>query len=159
MVITCKGRIHKVMGFRHVLYLSVLRSRNYLFSAPTLAPAPPFSIILAPAPAPAPALYWHLKLFYNSSTTRNMFQWRFVFILASSKLTIGNIYLIRSFRLWVQVSHNFGSGSATLVFIVQTFQSPHFLGAFLTLFPPPPIQLLKVLETKCFTIKKSFWSE
>ena len=34
---------------------SLLRSRNYLFSAPTL------TIILAPAPAKA--IYWHFKLF------------------------------------------------------------------------------------------------
>ena len=35
----------------------VLRSQNYLFSAPTL------TMISAPAPAPATAIYWHLKLF------------------------------------------------------------------------------------------------
>ena len=45
---------------------SLLRSRNYLFSAPTPAPAPPLSLISAPAPA----IYCHLKLFYNSSTVR-----------------------------------------------------------------------------------------
>ena len=38
-------------------FLSVLRSRNYLFSAP----APTLAIISAPAPAPA--IYWHFKLF------------------------------------------------------------------------------------------------
>ena len=37
----------------------VLRSRNYLFSAP----APTLTIISAPAPAPATAIYWHFKLF------------------------------------------------------------------------------------------------
>ena len=42
---------------------TVLRSLNYLFLAPTL------SIISPPAPAPATAIYCHLKLFYNSSTT------------------------------------------------------------------------------------------
>ena len=42
--------------------IAVLRSRSYLFSAPT--PAPP----LSPISAPAPAIYCHLKLFYNSST-------------------------------------------------------------------------------------------
>ena len=36
---------------------TVLRSRNYLFSAP----APTLTIISAPAPATA--IYWHLKLF------------------------------------------------------------------------------------------------
>ena len=40
----------------------MLQNRNYLFSAP----APPLSIILAPALATA--IYWHLKLFFNSST-------------------------------------------------------------------------------------------
>ena len=35
--------------------IAVLRSRSYLFSAPT--PAPPLSLISAPAPAPAPAIY------------------------------------------------------------------------------------------------------
>ena len=48
---------------------AVLRSRKYLFSAPTL------SIISALAPAPtqatATAIYCHLKLFYNSSTISN----------------------------------------------------------------------------------------
>ena len=41
---------------------AVLRSRNYLFSAP----APTLFIISAPAPAPAPvtAIYCHIKLFY-----------------------------------------------------------------------------------------------
>ena len=43
---------------------AVLRSRNYLLSAP----APLLSLILAPAPAPAhAAIYCHLKLFYKSS--------------------------------------------------------------------------------------------
>ena len=41
------------------MYPVVLRSQNYLFSAP----APPLSLILALAPAPAPAIYCHLKLF------------------------------------------------------------------------------------------------
>ena len=45
-------------------FYAVLRSRNYLFSAP----APPLSIISAPAPAPATAIYCYLKLFYNSIT-------------------------------------------------------------------------------------------
>ena len=47
-------------------FCTVLRSQNYLFSAP----APTLSIISAPAPAPAPApaINCHLKLFYNSST-------------------------------------------------------------------------------------------
>ena len=44
----------------------MLPGRNYLFSAPPPAPAPPFSLILAQAPAPA--IYCHLKeLFYYSS--------------------------------------------------------------------------------------------
>ena len=69
---------------------SVLRSRNYLFLAP--APHFPFTSAPAPAPAPASAIYCHLKLYYNSSTIRNMSQWRFFFNLSSSKLTAGNIY-------------------------------------------------------------------
>ena len=47
-----------------LLYFSMLRSRNYLFSAP----APTLSIISAPAPPPATAIYCHIKLFDNSST-------------------------------------------------------------------------------------------
>ena len=49
---------------RHLF--SVLRSRNYLFSAPTLAP--PLSLISALAPAPAQAIHCHLKLFYHRNT-------------------------------------------------------------------------------------------
>ena len=63
---------------------------KYLFSAPT--PAPPLSIISAPAPAPAPVIFCHLKLYYNSSTIRSTSQWKFFFILASSKLTAVNFY-------------------------------------------------------------------
>ena len=60
----------------------MLQSQNYLF----LAPAPPLSLISALAPDPA--MYCHLKLYYNSSSTiRNMSQWRFCFILAQSKQT------------------------------------------------------------------------
>ena len=75
-------------SWKNGIHIPVLRSRNYLFSAP----APPLSIISAPAPAPA--IYCNLKLYYNtnSSTKRNMSQWRFFFILASSKLTPVNIY-------------------------------------------------------------------
>ena len=74
--------------------------------------APPLSIISAPA------IYYHFKLYYNSSTIRNKFRLRFSLILASSKLTaVNNKYLLkRSFRLRLQVSNNFGftgSGSAT----------------------------------------------
>ena len=58
-------------------FKAVLQSRNYLF----LAPAPPLS----------PAIYCHLKLYYNSSTIRNMSQWRLFFILAFSKGTAVNI--------------------------------------------------------------------
>ena len=45
---------------KNMNFKSVLRSLNYLFSAP----ATTLTIISAPAPAPAPAtaLYWHLKL-------------------------------------------------------------------------------------------------
>ena len=45
-------------------------------------------IYLFLAPAPAAAIFFHNK----SSITRNMSQWRFIFILASSKLTAENIY-------------------------------------------------------------------
>ena len=90
-------------GGRHALQISlnhekktVLRSRNYLFSAPASGSfsAPPLSIISAPAPAPA--IYCHLKLYYNSSTIRNKSQWKFFFILAYSKLTAVNIYSVPS---------------------------------------------------------------
>ena len=76
----------------------VAEPKLFIFS-----PAPPMSLILAPAPAPASAKYCHLKLYYNSNTIRNMFQWRFFFILASSKLTAVHIYLKDNF--------GFGSGS------------------------------------------------
>ena len=71
---------------------AVLRSRNYLFSAPT--PAQPMSIISAPAPAPAIYFdYFPFKMYYNSTgnTIRNMSPWRFFFNLASSKLNAVNI--------------------------------------------------------------------
>ena len=80
---------------------SVLRSQNYLFSAPT--PAPLSSLISAPAPAPAPAMYCNLKLFYNSNTIPMEVYITFFFILESSKLTAGNIHL----------KNNFGSGSGS----------------------------------------------
>ena len=48
-----------------------------------------------------PYTYCHLKLYYNSSSIRNMLQWRFIFILASSKLTAVNVYS----------QNNYGSGS------------------------------------------------
>ena len=41
-------------------------------------------------------------------------QWRLFFILAISKLTAEYIYLKKLFRLRLQISNNFGSGSATL---------------------------------------------
>ena len=47
-----------VFNFGHFSY-TVLRSRNYFFSAP----ASTLTIISAPAPAPATAIYWHFKLF------------------------------------------------------------------------------------------------
>ena len=50
---------HFYQCFGVVFVLSVLRSRNYLFSAP----APTLAAISAPAPAPATAIYLHLKLF------------------------------------------------------------------------------------------------
>ena len=83
-----------------IIQAAVLQSRN-LFSAPTSAP--PQSIISAPtqAPAPASAIYCHLKLYptngTGSSTIRNISQWRFFFILASSKLIVGSIYYKISF--------------------------------------------------------------
>ena len=53
-------QVGQIYGEKKIFYfLSVLRSRNYLFLAQTL------TIILAPAPAPVPAtaIYWHFKLF------------------------------------------------------------------------------------------------
>ena len=75
-----------------MFFNAVLRSRNYLFSSPT--PAPPLSIFLAPDPAPAAAIFCHLKLYRTSITVRNTSQWRFLFILASSKLTAVNFIKI-----------------------------------------------------------------
>ena len=46
-----------LIGFFKVIAKVVLRSRNYLLSAP----APPLSIFSAPAPAPAPAIFCHLN--------------------------------------------------------------------------------------------------
>ena len=81
--------------------ISVLRSRNYLFSAP----APPLSIIsAAPTPAPAPAIYCHLKLYYYNSRS----------ILATSKLTEVSIYL----------KDNFGSRSQ-IIFCLHADPDPH----------------------------------
>ena len=57
-----------------IQYNSVLRSRNYL----CLSPAP--LLYIFSAPAPAPVLFCHF-------TISNTSQWRFFFILASSKLT------------------------------------------------------------------------
>ena len=56
--------------YRTVLFLTVLRSWNYLFSAPTL------TIISAPAPALAPgsAIYWHLKLFKNTTGSTKLIE-------------------------------------------------------------------------------------
>ena len=81
---------------------SVLRSQNYLFSAPT----PPLSLILAAAPAPnpvpapalAPAIYCHLKLFFNRSTLTMEVKIRFsssYSTVASFKLTAVNIYIYK----------------------------------------------------------------
>ena len=55
-----------VKNVKCIFKKSVLRSRNYLFSAP----APALTLISAPAPAQAPAtaMYCHLKLLYNVST-------------------------------------------------------------------------------------------
>ena len=71
--------------------LTVLRSRNYLFSVL----APPFFLLLAPAPA----IHCHFKMYlqyYNSRTIRNMSRWRYklVFLhpIASSTLTSVSIY-------------------------------------------------------------------
>ena len=82
---------------------SVLRSQSYLFSAPTPAPLSSLISAPAPAPAPAPAMYCNLKLFYNSNTILMEVYITFFFILASSKLTAGNIHL----------KNNFGSGSGS----------------------------------------------
>ena len=48
----------------------MLRSRDYLFSAPT--PAPPLSIISAPTPAPAPAIILTLKASVVDPNTLNL---------------------------------------------------------------------------------------
>ena len=92
--------------FRFTLIKSVVRSQNYVFSAP----APPLAII--PAPAPGPAIYCTLEVYCNSSTIWNMSLHPCILQTDCCK------YLSkRSFRLWhrLQVSNNFGStGSATL---------------------------------------------
>ena len=115
----------------------MLRSQNYLFSAP----APPLSIISAPAPA----LYCHLKLFYHTKTGRNLL----FFILASSTRTIINIFCSGS-----RSQNNFGftgSGSATLKKSYRQYGVKHtykcntlyrviFVFAFLfSLFLPPEL--------------------
>ena len=53
-------QVGQIYGEKKIFYfLSVLRSRNYFFSAP----APTLTIISAPAPVQATAIYWHYKLF------------------------------------------------------------------------------------------------
>ena len=92
--------------FRFTLIKSVVRSQNYVFSAP----APPLAII--PAPAPGPAIYCTLEVYCNSSTIWNMSLHPCILQTDCCK------YLSkRSFRLRhrLQVSNNFGStGSPTL---------------------------------------------
>ena len=68
--------------------LPVLRSRNYLFSAPA-----PFRLQLCPLFRLRLLLQlllyisdYYFKLYYNSSSIRNKSQWRFFFIQVSSKL-------------------------------------------------------------------------
>ena len=68
--------------------LPVLRSRNYLFSAPA-----PFRLQLCPLFRLRLRLQlllyisdYYFKLYYNSSSIRNKSQWRFFFIQVSSKL-------------------------------------------------------------------------
>ena len=82
------------------IFFLVLRSQNYLFSAP----APPWSLISAPAPA----IYCHLKLFYNSNTIPMEVQYRYIsffFILASSKLTAVNT--------GIHLKNSLGSGTSS----------------------------------------------
>ena len=92
-------------------FFPVLRSRNYLFSALTPGPVPPWSRISAPAPAPA--IYCHLKLLYNSSTIPMEVEKSFSFF-SSSKLTAVNIYL----------KNNFGSGSRSQLILTPPAPAP-----------------------------------
>ena len=85
------------------VFLPVLRSRHYFFSVL----APPLSLSLAPAPAPV--IYCNaLKLFYNSSSKRNMYVSKDVKISFSSYYNILQTdcskYLLKG---------NFGSGSGS----------------------------------------------
>ena len=100
------------------MFFSVLRSRNYLFSALTLAPAPPLSIISAPAsaPAPAPGIVCHLKLYYNRSRYHKKYVAMEVFLHPGILKTDCSKFVLK-IKFW----HNFGStgsdsGSATLGF-------------------------------------------
>ena len=95
-------------GYYCLLQKAVLRSGNYLFSAP----APPLSIILALAQAPATAIYCHLNMSYTVLIKDRNYLF---FILASSKLTAENIYDKKNFGSGSRSQNNFGStGSATL---------------------------------------------
>ena len=89
-----------------------------------------FRLRLHLCPSPALAIYCHLKLYNNSSVIRNMIQWRFIFILASTKPTAVSIK-----------KDNFSSGSKYQVSAPQTPQHRFF---HLTL------QLLFVSLVKCF---------
>ena len=80
------------------MFKGVLRSRNYLFSAPPLS----IFAALALATGTDPAIFCHFKLYYNNSTIRIMSQWRF-FVLASSKVTKLNIYLKDISCSWSQI--------------------------------------------------------
>ena len=78
-------------SWKNGIHIPVLRSRNYLFSAP----APPLSIISAPAPAPA--IYCNLKLYYNanSSTYQTKYVSMEIFLYTSILQTDSSKYLLK----------------------------------------------------------------
>ena len=94
---------------RQLIVCTVLRSRNYLFSAP--------------APAPPPAINCHLKLLYNSIVYPQSIPYQerktlaFIHPIGSSNLAKENIYFTNNFGSGSRSQNNFnstGSGSAIL---------------------------------------------
>ena len=102
------GIFHVVYRFPVHLVLYVSRKFGLLFGS---VAEPKLFIFSSGSSSSSCHIYWNLKtvLQYNSSTIRNMSQYRFFFILASSKLTAVNIYK----------KDNFGTNSGSMSQIIS----------------------------------------